>query len=154
MRRPAYAALIMTRPPSRQRFGVAGALVLSSLFVILLSAVVVMSAQQVPPVVNGWREYPLRDGAIAIQPAKWRTDNIKVPVPAGKGLEYKLTMAKGEGLVYNITYGALADPGMRAKLAELGGRTIPGTPADFGKVIAAETAKWEKVVISSGAKVE
>ncbi len=49
---------------------------------------------------------------------------------------------------------ALADPGMRAKLAELGGRPIPGTPADFGKIIVEEINKWEKVVISSGAKVE
>lgn len=49
---------------------------------------------------------------------------------------------------------ALADPAMRARLAELGGRPIGGTPEDFGKIIAAETAKWEKVVISSGAKVE
>ena len=49
---------------------------------------------------------------------------------------------------------ALADPKMRDRLAELGGRPIPGTPEDFGKTIAAETAKWEKVVISSGAKVE
>jgi tripartite-type tricarboxylate transporter receptor subunit TctC len=49
---------------------------------------------------------------------------------------------------------ALADPKMRERLAELGGRPIGGTPEDFGKVIAAETAKWEKVVISSGAKVE
>ena len=49
---------------------------------------------------------------------------------------------------------ALADPGIVAKLAELGGKPIPGTPEDFGKVIALETAKWEKVVISSGAKVE
>jgi len=49
---------------------------------------------------------------------------------------------------------ALADPKMRERLAELGGKPIGGSPEDFGKVIAAETAKWEKVVISSGAKVE
>jgi tripartite-type tricarboxylate transporter receptor subunit TctC len=49
---------------------------------------------------------------------------------------------------------ALADPKMRERLAELGGRPIAGTPDDFGKVIAAETAKWEKVVNASGAKVE
>jgi tripartite-type tricarboxylate transporter receptor subunit TctC len=49
---------------------------------------------------------------------------------------------------------ALADPKMRERLAELGGKPIGGTPEDFGKVIAAETAKWGKVVTSSGAKVE
>jgi hypothetical protein len=69
------------------------------------------SAPPVPEAVNGWREYPLRDGVISIQPRKWRTDTIRVPVPAGKGLEYKLTMTKGEGLVYNIGYGSLEDPG-------------------------------------------
>ena len=49
---------------------------------------------------------------------------------------------------------ALADPKMRERLAALGGRPIPGTPEDFGKVIAAETAKWAKVVASSGATVD
>ncbi|MEP7138133.1 MAG: tripartite tricarboxylate transporter substrate binding protein [Caldimonas sp.] len=49
---------------------------------------------------------------------------------------------------------ALADPKLKERLAQLGGRPIPGTPADFGRTIAAETAKWEKVVTSSGAKVE
>jgi len=49
---------------------------------------------------------------------------------------------------------ALADPKLRERLAELGGKPIAGTPEDFGKTIAAETAKWEKVVVSSGAKVE
>jgi hypothetical protein len=43
---------------------------------------------------------------------------------------------------------------MLERLAELGGKPIKGTPEDFGKVIADETAKWEKVVKSSGAKVE
>ena len=41
---------------------------------------------------------------------------------------------------------ALADPKMNAKLAELGGTVIPGTPEDFGKLVADETAKWEKVI--------
>jgi tripartite-type tricarboxylate transporter receptor subunit TctC len=49
---------------------------------------------------------------------------------------------------------ALADPKMRERLAELGGKPIAGTPEDFGKIIAAETAKWEKVVNASGAKAE
>ncbi len=49
---------------------------------------------------------------------------------------------------------ALADPKMRERLAELGGKPIPGSPADFGKVIAGETEKWAKVVVASGAKVE
>jgi hypothetical protein len=75
----------------------------------------------VPPAVNGWREYPLRDGVISIRPATWRTDTVKVPVPAGKGLEYKLTMAAGDTLVYNISFGALADPGQM--ISEFHGHT-------------------------------
>ena len=85
--------------------------ILSSLALLLAASVVAASSpQQVPAAVNGWREYPLRDGVISIQPGKWRTDKLLVPVRAGQGLEYKLTMKKGEGLVYNISYGALSDP--------------------------------------------
>ena len=49
---------------------------------------------------------------------------------------------------------ALADPGIQAKLAELGGTLIPGTPEDFGKLIADETDKWAKVVKATGATAE
>ena len=48
----------------------------------------------------------------------------------------------------------LADPWMQARLADLGGTVLPGTPADFAKLIAEETQKWAKVVKFSGAKPE
>jgi tripartite-type tricarboxylate transporter receptor subunit TctC len=49
---------------------------------------------------------------------------------------------------------ALADPSVKAKFHELGGSVIAGSPAEFGKLIADETAKWAKVVKFSGAKPE
>jgi tripartite-type tricarboxylate transporter receptor subunit TctC len=49
---------------------------------------------------------------------------------------------------------ALADPALQAKLGELGGTNIPGTPEDFGKIVAGETDKWAKVVKATGATAE
>jgi tripartite-type tricarboxylate transporter receptor subunit TctC len=49
---------------------------------------------------------------------------------------------------------ALADPKMKARLADLGGTVHPGTPADFGKFIAAETEKWGNVIKFAGIKAE
>jgi len=47
---------------------------------------------------------------------------------------------------------ALADPKMRARLADLGGTPLPGSPAQFGKLIADETEKWGKVIKFAGIK--
>ena len=49
---------------------------------------------------------------------------------------------------------ALADPAMRARLADLGGVPIGGTPEQFWAIHRMETEKWAKVVQSSGARVE
>ena len=49
---------------------------------------------------------------------------------------------------------ALDDPKMKARLADLDGTVLPGSPADFGKLIAEETEKWAKVVNFAGIKPE
>jgi tripartite-type tricarboxylate transporter receptor subunit TctC len=46
----------------------------------------------------------------------------------------------------------LADPQLRARLADLGVTPLPGSAADFGKLIVEDTEKWGKVVKFSGAK--
>ena len=48
----------------------------------------------------------------------------------------------------------LVDPKMKARLADLGGTVLPGSPADFGKLIADETEKWAKVIRSANIKAE
>jgi tripartite-type tricarboxylate transporter receptor subunit TctC len=48
---------------------------------------------------------------------------------------------------------SLADPKAKARFSELGAILLPGSPAEFGKLVADETEKWGKVVKFSGAKV-
>jgi tripartite-type tricarboxylate transporter receptor subunit TctC len=48
----------------------------------------------------------------------------------------------------------LADPKVKAKFSEYGAMLLPGSAADFGKLLADETEKWAKVVKFSGAKVD
>jgi tripartite-type tricarboxylate transporter receptor subunit TctC len=52
------------------------------------------------------------------------------------------------------TNGALADPKLKARLADLGVRPMPMTPAEFGTFIADETEKWAKVIKAAGIKPE
>jgi tripartite-type tricarboxylate transporter receptor subunit TctC len=48
----------------------------------------------------------------------------------------------------------LAKPELKARFHDLGGEVMPMSPAEFGKLVADETAKWAKVVKSAGLKVE
>ena len=45
-----------------------------------------------------------------------------------------------------------ADPKIKARAADFGATVMPGSPDEFGKLIAEETEKWAKVVKFSGAK--
>lgn len=57
-------------------------------------------------------------------------------------------------LINKLTNEALKDPEIVARLKQLGGINLPGTPEDFGKVIVEETDKWAKVVKAANLSVE
>jgi tripartite-type tricarboxylate transporter receptor subunit TctC len=48
----------------------------------------------------------------------------------------------------------LADPRLKRRFADLGATVFPGSPADFGKLIAEETEKWGKVIRAANIKAE
>ena len=52
------------------------------------------------------------------------------------------------------TNAGLADPKIKARIADLGGSVLRGSPADFGRLIADETEKWGKVVKFVGIKAD
>ncbi len=54
----------------------------------------------------------------------------------------------------SVINAGLADPKIKARLADLGATTLAGSPADFGKLIADETEKWGKVIRSANVRVE
>jgi tripartite-type tricarboxylate transporter receptor subunit TctC len=58
------------------------------------------------------------------------------------------------GRLNHEIYAGLADPKIKARLAELGGTAFVGSPADFGKLIAEETEKWGKVIRAANIKAE
>jgi tripartite-type tricarboxylate transporter receptor subunit TctC len=49
---------------------------------------------------------------------------------------------------------ALADPTIKSRIADLGATTLPGSPADFGKLITDELEKWRKVIRTANIKPE
>jgi tripartite-type tricarboxylate transporter receptor subunit TctC len=57
----------------------------------------------------------------------------------------RLNAAVNEGLV---------DPRLKARFTDMGGTPLPGSPSDFGKLIANETEKWSKVIRTANIKPE
>ena len=49
---------------------------------------------------------------------------------------------------------ALAEPKIKARLADLGAAPLAGSPADFGRFIAAEAEKWSKVIRAANIRVD
>jgi tripartite-type tricarboxylate transporter receptor subunit TctC len=66
----------------------------------------------------------------------------------------KNTPAEIVDMLHKAVNAALVDPRMKARFAELGVIVLPGTRADFAKLIANDTEKWTKVIKFSGAKAE
>jgi len=98
--------------------------------------------------------------SVAIEPSFPNLPTVAETVPGYEATAwFGLSMPKGtprEAIdkVNAAINQLLADPKMLKRLADLGGVPIPGTPEDFGRTIANETQKWEKVVKTSGATVD
>ena len=72
-------------------------------------------------------------------------DGISVPKGTPAEIVDKLNGAINAGL---------ADPALKAKIKDLGGEIMPMTPAQYGKFLADETAKWAKVIKFAGVKLD
>ena len=70
-----------------------------------------------------------------------------IGAPKGTPAEFIATINKESNA-------ALANPKMKARFVDLGGIVIPGSPADFGKVIVEDTEKWAKVIEAANIKME
>jgi tripartite-type tricarboxylate transporter receptor subunit TctC len=70
-------------------------------------------------------------------------------------LTSRISENKPTEIVYKLNkeiHACLAEPKMKARLADLGSTVLSGSPADFGKLIIDETQKWAKVVSQRGIK--
>ena len=70
---------------------------------------------------------------------------------------YGISAPKGvpADIVDRLNHGVntvLADPKLQARFAQLGGKPMPMTPAEFGQLVVRETEKWAKVITAAGIK--
>ena len=86
---------------------------------------------------------------IRLEPARVLDAGSGPPRP---GLRKRYPRAMAIALDFSLAM--LPRPGMLARLAAIGGQPIPGSPAEFGRLIAEETEKWGNVVRAAGIKPE
>jgi len=111
---------------------------------------------------------PVRSGqlrALAVTIAQRSTALPEVPTMADTVAGYEASAVTGIGvpkdtpteiveILNKAVQAAFADAAMKARLADTGGDPLPGTSADFARLMAAETEKWGKVVKAANISVE
>jgi tripartite-type tricarboxylate transporter receptor subunit TctC len=135
----------------------------AALFTDLLSGQVQVNFSALPAAIGYIRANKLR--ALAVT-TTIRSDAVPaIPTVSDFLPGYEASSWHGVGLpkgapaeiidkLNNQINAALADPLMKARLAELGGMALGGSPGDFGKLIGAETEKWGRVIKFAGIKPE
>ena len=101
-------------------------------------------------------EFILREREIATIAAlaAMGTAAPQLKVHVGAGLNVGLSEAEIVEILNQAVQAAFSDAATKAKLADTGGEPLPGSSAEFAKLMAAETEKWGKVVKFSGARAE
>jgi len=111
---------------------------------------------------------PVRSGALRALAVTTATRSAALPdIPAlGESVPgYEASAVTGIGAPANTPAeiidrlnremnAAFADPAMKTSLFDAGGAVLPGSPADFGKLLANETERWAKVIRAAGIKAE
>jgi tripartite-type tricarboxylate transporter receptor subunit TctC len=129
----------------------------------MLSGQVQVIFDNMPSVISHIKAGSLR--ALAVTTAERSTELPDVPTIAETVKDYEASAWFGVGapkgtpkeIIEKLNKEIneiLVEPAMKARLAELGGVPLTGSPEDFGKIVQSETDKWKKVVEFSGAKVE
>ena len=76
------------------------------------------------------------------------------PVGSGQDSSRLHRLRQGQSPQNQYGVAGLADPNMKARVADLGGDVLALSPTDFGKLIADETEKWAKVIRAANIKAE
>jgi tripartite-type tricarboxylate transporter receptor subunit TctC len=79
---------------------------------------------------------------------------LPYPPRSGRVAAPKDTPAEIIGRLNKEINAGLVDAKLKARFVELGAEVLPGSPGDFGKLIAAETEKWGKVIRAAGIKAD